>query len=225
MLRAAEAYHGGSLMTQAWNELHRGILDLERGRLDEAMAHYRAADDICSGWWLIEEHIAEVLAENGERDAAAALYVDIIERTGLPEFMTAMAELELAAEDVEASRTWAARAEATYVRRMAHFRQAVVGHALEHWIAFGEPADAVELARENAASSPNGDALAAFTRALVNAGDLQRAAAAADRAVGTGFSSADLPATAAEAFEGVGRTADAETQWSLARQIDPSSGR
>ena len=221
LLLAAEGYHAESQVTPAWIELHRGLLDFERGRLEDALVHYRAADQLLSGWWLIEEHIAEALVESGELEEAEDRYREIVVRTELPEFMSALAELTLNLGENEASLSWARRAEAAYTERMALFPEAVTGHALDHWIAFGQPARAVELAEQNAANSPNGDALTQLVLALLRAEDFEAAAAAADRAVATGFSSADLHAAAASAFTAASRESDAEAQRGMAQSIDP----
>jgi hypothetical protein len=57
---------------RAYFELQRGILDLDRDRLDDALVHFRRADGIFPGHWLIEEHIAEVTTLKGDLPAASA---------------------------------------------------------------------------------------------------------------------------------------------------------
>src|SRR5207302_7510635 len=44
----------------AWVELQRGVLDLTHGRYEDAWAHYRQAGQAYSGYWLVDEHIAEL---------------------------------------------------------------------------------------------------------------------------------------------------------------------
>ena len=58
-------YHGQSPQPVAWTHLQLGLMDLESGRLDAAMEHYRDADAALPGWWLIEEHMAEAMASQG----------------------------------------------------------------------------------------------------------------------------------------------------------------
>ncbi|MEZ4385890.1 MAG: tetratricopeptide repeat protein, partial [Nannocystaceae bacterium] len=57
--RALESYDGTAAQPRAWLRLMRGLLDLDRGRYHEAYAHYQYAEAELSGFWLIEEHIAE----------------------------------------------------------------------------------------------------------------------------------------------------------------------
>jgi tetratricopeptide (TPR) repeat protein len=44
----------------AWIGLQLGKLAMDAGRLDEALARFRAADAALPGWWMIEARIAEV---------------------------------------------------------------------------------------------------------------------------------------------------------------------
>ncbi len=53
---------GEALEPRAWTQLQLGIMDLERGRYEDAFAHYRDGAAILGGWWLLEEHIAEIAA-------------------------------------------------------------------------------------------------------------------------------------------------------------------
>jgi len=46
----------------AWIKLQFGIIDLSRGRLDEALAHYNESLTIFHDYWLAQEHIAEINA-------------------------------------------------------------------------------------------------------------------------------------------------------------------
>jgi tetratricopeptide (TPR) repeat protein len=58
----------------AWLELQKGIVDLHKGNYHQALAHYDRAQSEYSGYWLIEEHIAEVLHLLGRTDEAVVLY-------------------------------------------------------------------------------------------------------------------------------------------------------
>jgi tetratricopeptide (TPR) repeat protein len=56
--RALEVYDGEETEPEAWVHLQLGLMDLDRGRWDEALAHYREGEALIAGYWLIEEHIA-----------------------------------------------------------------------------------------------------------------------------------------------------------------------
>ena len=104
LIEAAEKrYHAGAPVMLAWLKLQRGLIALDRGRLDEALALYRLASDALDGWWLIDEHIAEVLHLTGKTQEARMLYEDIVARTGNPEFMDALAAIEREAGRADAA--------------------------------------------------------------------------------------------------------------------------
>ncbi len=151
--------------TSAWLELQRGLLDLDRDRLDEADAHYDAAAKHFSGWWLVEEHMAEVDAKQGRTAPAIAAYRDLVARTSNPELMDALAEALRPTAPAEAAE-WSARARAEYERRLARFPAATYGHALEHFLAADDgAARSLELARANQRVRPGPDADALLARA------------------------------------------------------------
>ncbi|MEO5730510.1 MAG: hypothetical protein ABI134_32405, partial [Byssovorax sp.] len=96
---AASLYHGPSAQMRAFFHLQRGLLSLDQGRWGEALGHYRDADAELSGFWLIEEHIAEIKALQGRTEEALIQYEDLSRRTGNPEFMDELATLYLARGD------------------------------------------------------------------------------------------------------------------------------
>ncbi|MEL6547460.1 MAG: tetratricopeptide repeat protein, partial [Myxococcota bacterium] len=56
---AESGYHGREAEPRAWFHLIRGLMDLERNRLTDAIKHYEDAESAMPGWWLVREHIAE----------------------------------------------------------------------------------------------------------------------------------------------------------------------
>ncbi len=59
--RAEDEITAKEMRAFAWVQLQRGLLDLSRGRLDDALAHYDVADRAYSGYWVTEEHIGDAL--------------------------------------------------------------------------------------------------------------------------------------------------------------------
>ena len=62
----------------SWIELQRGVLDLERGRYDDAGQHYQHAANAFSGSWLVEVHVAALNAAEGNLEVAATLYRKVL---------------------------------------------------------------------------------------------------------------------------------------------------
>ena len=181
LMEAAEKrYHGGSATMKAWIKLQRGLIAWDRGDIDEALALYALASDELPGWWLIDEQIAEARRLNGDTAAAKELYESVVRRSGLPEHMDELARLLREGATPESATEWVKRAEAIYRERLKIFPEASVGHAVDHFLQFGTPAEALALARRNAELRPYGAAQLALAAALFRAG---QAGAAANRVV------------------------------------------
>lgn len=141
----------------AWVELQRGLLDLDRGRVRDALAHYQRADRAYSGYWLIEEHIAEALNLLGHTDEAIVLYRRIVERTRNPEFVSALAAL-VRRTDPAAAEALDREAERLFEEQSRLYPEAALGHFLEHLIERKElHPDLLALAERNHRLRPNGD--------------------------------------------------------------------
>ncbi len=161
---------------RAWLELQRGLMDLDRERNEEALAHYRAADELLPGWWLIHEHIAEVTLLLGHEAAAVALYEKVIEDTdGSPEFLDALAGIRRAQGDEEAAAALIGRSREVWESRLKRLPEASYGHALDHFLKFGPPERALEIARKNHDLRPNGDAKVRLIHALLGSGEVAEA--------------------------------------------------
>lgn len=221
---ALKAYHGKRMEPRAWLHLNLGLLDLDRGRLDDALAHYRDAASFLEGYWLIDEHIAEILTLQGKTDDAKALYLDIIERTHNPEFMDAMAGIAFEAGEDDEGKAWVAKARARYEAQMAQFPEAAYGHALGHYLEFGDdPAATLELARENHALRPNLEASVMLAQAQLKVGDADAARDALSPMLASSFESAELYITAAQVHAALGQDAKARAYETQAQAIDPTS--
>jgi len=221
-LEAAEKrYHGVSATMKAWLKLQRGLVAWDRGRLDEALALYNLAAAELPGWWLIDEQIAEAKRLSGDTAGARALYESIIQRRGGPEHMDELARLLREGKTPEAATEWIKRAAAIHRERLKSFPEASVGHAVDHFLQFGTPAEALALAHRNAELRPFGDAQIALAAALFRAG---RAGAAADliaRVEESGWNTAQLHAIAAQINAGLGRRAEADAQRAKAVAMNP----
>jgi tetratricopeptide (TPR) repeat protein len=177
LLEAAEKrYHGGTASTRAWLRLQRALVALDQGRLDEALALLRLAADALPGWWLVDEHVAEIGWLQGDGAGARALLERLIAQHGQPEHMDALAQLLRDGGQPDAALPWIARAQAIHQQRLQAFPEAGIGHAVEHFLQFGPPEQALALARRNAELRPYGDAQITLAAALFRAGRAREAA-------------------------------------------------
>ncbi|MFZ4688802.1 MAG: hypothetical protein ACOYLS_06170 [Polymorphobacter sp.] len=221
--RAERDYRSPTPQTRSYLELQRGILDLDRGRLGDAMAHFRRADSLFPGRWLTQEHIAEVLTLQGKTAEAETLYRDIVRRTGNPEFMDALAAIAEARGDKAEARRLYNQATAIWTRRLQQFPEAAYGHAIDHCIAMRDWACALRMAQANDAARPYGDSKVALARALLGSGRPAEARAVIESVLATAWRTAKLHRTAADIYQANGMRAEAATQDRLARAMNPLS--
>lgn len=205
-LEAAEKrFHAGSPTMHAWLKLQRGLVAFERGRFDEALAMYRLAADALEGWWLVDEHIAEVQLLNGKMQEAKQLYESVVNRTGSPEFMDALAAIEHQQGNHDSAQKLHVKARAIYEKRLAAFPEASAGHALDHFLR--DRADmtrALLLAKQNFETRPYGESAIALAKAWMLAGKPERAAALIDAQLSSGWDTAEAYWILAEARHKLG---------------------
>jgi tetratricopeptide (TPR) repeat protein len=168
--QAADMIPAKDMRSYAWLELQRGLVDLEYGRYPQALEHYRIADRAYSGYWLIEEHIAEALHLSGQTEDAIVLYRGIIERTHNPEFITALANI-LQAADSESAGILYREADVLYQQQLMLYPEAATGHLIEYLLQKTE-ADPrlLEYAERNHALRPNAEAKLLLARTYLKLG-------------------------------------------------------
>ena len=214
---------GPQQQQRSFLEMYRGILALDRGLWDEAETHFRHADAIFPGYWLVQEHLAMTLALKGHPDQAMAIYQGIAARTNLPEAADAVAGLYRATGDFANAQTWAARADALWRKRLALLPEAAYGHLVDHLLAFGSPAETLQVALKNYQSRPYADAATQLAWAYMANHRPADALKALAPVLASGWVSAEphIVASEAHALLGQGPEADAERKAALA--INPHS--
>ncbi len=208
---------------RAWLHLQRGLLALARGRHADAEAQYRQADAAFPGWWLIEEHLAEIAALRGRREEARTRYAELVARTGNPEFMDALAHILRSQGDEAGANDLLSRATASFERLIVDHPEAATGHALRHFLDHDKrPEVALRLAQGNYALRPGGEATTLLIRAHLAQGDVAAASVWARRLIATRWDTAEGHAAAAVALERSGDHAAARVQSERARDLDPT---
>lgn len=220
--RAERVDHADTHALRAWLALRRGLLALHRGRWDEALAHYLGAGERLSGWWLVEEHVAEVRALLGQTAQATAIYRDVLAAHPLPELMDAYARVLRASGQPAEAGAWIRRARDAHRRRQELLPEAADGHALAHLLAFEPRArTTLELARLNAARRASGDARLALARALLAADRPREAVAVVEAARAAGLDTAETHAVAHDALLRAGLADGANAEAALASAMNP----
>ncbi len=224
-LEAAEKrYHGGSAMMLSWLALQRGLIELDRGRFEEARALFTLADERLPGYWLNEEHLAEVAMLNGETAAAKKVYESVIRRTGAPEYLDSLGSIEAQAGNAQAAKALFDRAEAIYTERAKRFPEAIAGHALAHYIkAEPQPVKALALAEANFKNRPYGDAAIALAKAQLLNARPQAAARLLRQQLTEGWDTAETYWILSLAAKGTGDTKAAAAAAAEALRRNPNS--
>ena len=214
-----------SSQLRSWLALQLGILDLERGRLDEALVHYQRALELFPGYWLVEEHIAEIDALQGRTDKAEHAYRDLINRTGSPQFMIALADILLQRDGLENNEATELLEQANHVftSMASQIPEAIAGHALEYFLQQGNPKQALQLAMDNYRLRAGGPSAVLLAQAHAINGQLSEASTVLDKLLTTPYRSADLHATAGVVYRASGFNDRADHQEQLARTINPGA--
>ena len=184
----------------AWIELQRGLSSLDRGDLPAAMRHYDRASRHVAGWWLIEEHRAEVLAATGRRDEADALYRRAVAESDSPELKHAWADVRRSLGHPAHAVALRREAEAQLDALADAFPAAMGGHALEHAVASKAPHVALSLAKRVHAQRPNANAKIMLAQALLRNGDIDGAVARIEEVMRSPVRTTALHATAFYAY-------------------------
>jgi tetratricopeptide (TPR) repeat protein len=211
-----------NLDAAAWIHLQLGLMDLDRGRYDDAFGHYQAGAELLPGWWLLEEHIAEICVLTGRTEQATELYEAIVERTNKGEFMDALAELAQARGDEVGAQRWIERSRERFEAELIKWPEASYGHALGHFLAFGPAPRALALAEANHALRPNVEAKRDLATARLGVDDVAGAKTVIDEALATPVKRADVLWVAAEVYAKSGDEAEATKLRSAATAINPN---
>lgn len=206
---------------RAWVRLQLGVLAMDRGDLLLALKHLQEADAELPGWWLVQEHIAEVHGRRDNHAEAIAILEELVRSADLPEHMDALASLYRHTGEPDKAQALIAQAAARWEQQLARFPEAAMGHALQHHLEFGAPERALELALANHAARPGGDAKVSLARAYLKLGRAAEALAVAEQALATPYRTARLHDVAAKAHAALGHTAAAEEQAARCYALNP----
>lgn len=209
----AEALSDAALMrigdkdphARAWVLLQSAIRRLDQQRYPEALTKLEEANTAFPGWWLVREHMAEVLALQGNDAAAITIYDEVIDQTGLPQYMDAQAECYMRVGRSAEATALFAKAEALWKEQLRLFPESASGHALEHFMALNhDPALVVRLAEENFSNRPGGDARLLLAKAYLSVGRPKDALAQVHALLASPYRTVEGLEVALETFRAVG---------------------
>ncbi len=142
-------YHDSAPFPLAWLHTQQGIALLRHGHFAAAAQFFAAARTRLPEYVLASEHLAECLMELGQLDEARAIYLEVIEATANPEFISALSDLEAKAGNAQESSRLRAQALAAYGQLLARHPDAYGQHAAQFFLDIGELERARALADAN----------------------------------------------------------------------------
>ncbi len=219
---AADELTAKEMRHYAWVELQRGVLKLRQGRHEEALAHYDRADRAYSGYWLVDDHKAELLGAQGRFDEAAKLYEQVIARTSRPEFQQALGELYQVMGQRDRAEAWYQKALAGYLESAQRGDVHFYHHLADFYADVREDgAEAVKWARKDIALRRNFSTLSALAWALYRAGEFTEALDTMKQALSSGAADAHLFFQAATIYQSAGGNGNGDRYLERAHEINP----
>ena len=206
----------------AWVQLQQGLLDLRRGRYEEAAAHYSRAGEAYSGYWLVDDHMAELYGSAGNYDEAIALYERVLAETPRPELQQAFGELYATMGLQEEADRWFDKALAGFLAASENGGVHYYHHLVDFFSDVRENGpEAVAWARKDLALRRNFSTEAALAWALYRDGRFQEADDMMDSALASGARDGHLFAKAATIREAVARSVESKELFRRASEINP----
>jgi tetratricopeptide (TPR) repeat protein len=210
------------MRSYAWVELQRGLLDLNHGRHDQALAHYKRANKAYSGYWLVEDHMAELFGAQRKFDEAVSLYKKVIARAPRPELQQALGDLYVFTGKPDEAKPWHEQAFAAYLESA----QRGEVHYLHHLASFyadvrQDGAAAVKWAHKDLQLRQNVATHDTLAWALYRAGRFTEALDEINKALSLGFKDAHLFFHAAMIHLAAGRAEEGKQFLKKAAEINP----
>ena len=219
---AEEEISAKEMRSYAWVELQRGLLDLQRGRYAAALAHYRQAGKAYSGYWLVDEHMAELLGAQGKSHEAVALYEKVIARAPRPELQQALGDLYLFMGKPDQAKPWHDTALAGYLESAGRGEVRYYHHLAGFYADVRQDgAEAVKWARKDVELRPNFAMQGGLAWALYRAGRFPEALNLMRVALSSGVKDAHLFFQAAMIHIAAGQTDQGKELLQRAAAINP----
>ncbi|WDD97483.1 tetratricopeptide repeat protein [Thalassomonas actiniarum] len=175
--QAGEMLSAKQLYQYAWVKLQQGLLELEQENYDLALAFYQTADRAYSGYWLIEEHIAEILTLTGKKQEAEGMYRALVSENPNPELKLALADLLLEQNgQTEEAEQLHNEAMAEFTLRQQMYPEAAAGHFVERLLTLEQTHPALlSSAQLNFNARPNADSKTLLAKSYLKLGQTKQA--------------------------------------------------
>ncbi len=189
--RAEDEITAKEMRAFAWVELQRGLLDLSRGRLEDALAHYDVADRAYTGYWVTEEHIGDALESPDH-------YERVLDRVDKPELAQKLGDLYAKGGNPSRAQLLFSRALSGYLDSAERGEVHYYHHLTEYFADVAhDGGEAVKWARKDIELRDNFNTQTAFAWALHCAGQSAAGVPYIERAIDCGVKNAAIFSKAA----------------------------
>lgn len=221
-LEAEDEITAKEMRSFAWVELQRGLLHCQYGRFAQAKKHYDRANHAYSGYWLVEEHIANLLAAEHKLDEAVSLYKQLLQRIPKPELQQALGEVYRHMGKLREAEDCFQKALAIYLQSAERGDVHYYHHLVDFYCDVeGDAEQALKWARQDLEVRNNSSTQAAMARALHLAGRNDEARKMIDQALGSGAKEPGLFLQAGKIYSAAGGNGLGEYYLKLAAELNP----
>jgi tetratricopeptide (TPR) repeat protein len=221
-IEAEDEITAKEMRSYAWVELQRGLLDLTHAYYESAWAHYERANEAYSGYWLVDEHRAELLGAQGKFDEAVALYEEVVARVPRPDLQQALGDWYVSMGEPDQARLWHEKALAAYLESVQRGDLHYLHHLADFYANVRQDgAEAVRWARADLDLRPNFSTQAALAWALYRDAQFAEALDVMHKALSSGVRDAELFFRAAVIHLAAGRTDEGKQFLREAAEINP----
>jgi tetratricopeptide (TPR) repeat protein len=211
------------MRSYAWLEVQRGFLAFAHGRHSEAQSRYARAEAAYPGYWLVAEHIAELMGAEGKYGEAVEIFQSINSTVDRPELQQAIGELYEIAGEAARARDWHRRALTAYLQSAQRGEVHYYHHLADYYSDVTKDGpQAVRWAQVDFQLRENFSTQAALAWAFYRNGQLDEACAWIDRALASGAVDAHLFSRAAKIYAGAGNIDGSRTYRERAARLNPS---
>lgn len=222
-VRAEDELTAKQMLSFAWLELQRGMLDFNRGRYEEARTHYRRAEASYPGHWNTQLHFAELFAAEGDFTQAETLLKDVVVRTQKPELQHVLGDLYLFTDRPKEAEPWLDKALKAYLDSV----QCGGVHYLHHLADFfsearPEPHQALEWAQKDFDMRSNYATQSTLSWAYFSNQQVEEAVEHMRLALQSGVRDCIIFSSASEIYGAAGDVEQSKRFANLALQLNPN---
>jgi tetratricopeptide (TPR) repeat protein len=211
------------MRSYAWLEVQRGFLAFAHGRHSEAQSHYARAEAAYPGYWLVAEHVAELMGAEGKYREAIEIFESINSTTDRPDLQQAIGELYEIAGDAARAHDWHRKALTAYLQSAQRGEVHYYHHLADYYSDVAKDGtQAVRWAQADLQLRENFSTQAALAWALYRNGRLDEACDWIDRALASGAVDPHLFSRAAKIHAGAGNIDGSRTYRERAARLNPS---